>query len=85
MLLLWRRVDLFIPVILPNLNPICHLLALGAHHILHVGRIRVKAFSQNGLRLGGLVGHAVAQWLRHYATICKVVGSIPDGVTGIFH
>jgi len=27
----------------PELNPICHLLALlGAHHILHVGRIRVK-------------------------------------------
>jgi len=25
-------------------NPICHLLALlGAHHILHVSRIRVKA------------------------------------------
>jgi len=26
-----------------ELNPICHLLALlGAHHILHVGWIRVK-------------------------------------------
>ena len=26
-----------------ELNPICHLLALlGAHHILHVGRMRVK-------------------------------------------
>jgi len=26
-----------------KLNPICHLLALlGAHHILRVGRIRVK-------------------------------------------
>jgi len=26
-----------------ELNPICHLLALlGAHHILHVGRERVK-------------------------------------------
>ena len=42
MLLLWINVDSFIPIILPNLNPICHLLALGAHHILHVGRIRVK-------------------------------------------
>ena len=34
------------PVINPlnaELNPICHLLALlGAHHILHVSRIRVK-------------------------------------------
>jgi len=27
-----------------ELNPICHLLALlGAHHILYVSRIRVKA------------------------------------------
>jgi hypothetical protein len=27
-----------------ELNPICHLLALlGAHHILHVSRIRVNA------------------------------------------
>jgi len=26
-----------------ELNPICHLLALlGAHHIIHVSRIRVK-------------------------------------------
>jgi len=29
-----------------DLNPICHLLALlGAHHILHVSRIRVKLLS----------------------------------------
>jgi len=28
-----------------ELNPICHLLALlGTHHILHIGRIRVKEF-----------------------------------------
>ena len=27
-----------------EINPICHLLALlGAHHILHVSRIRVNA------------------------------------------
>ena len=27
----------------PELNPICYLLAvLGAHHLLHVSRIRVK-------------------------------------------
>jgi len=30
-----------------KLNPICHLLALlGAHHILHVSRIRVKVLIQ---------------------------------------
>jgi len=28
-----------------ELNPICHLLALGAHRILHVSRIRVKYLS----------------------------------------
>jgi hypothetical protein len=26
-----------------------------------------------------------SSWLRHYATSRKVAGSIPDGVTGIFH
>jgi len=31
-----------------KLNPICHLLALlGAHHILHVSRIRVNDFKKN--------------------------------------
>jgi len=30
-----------------ELNPICHLLALlGAHHILHIGRIRVNTVWQ---------------------------------------
>jgi len=30
-----------------ELNPICHLLAfLGAHHILHVSRIRVKLLAR---------------------------------------
>ena len=31
-----------------------------------------------------MVGRAVAQWLRHYATNRQVAGSIPDGVIGIF-
>jgi hypothetical protein len=30
-----------------KLNPICHLLALGAHHILHVGEIRVIAVAMD--------------------------------------
>ena len=31
-----------------ELNPICHLLALlGAHHILHVSKIRVNAYQCN--------------------------------------
>ena len=29
-----------------ELNPICHLLALlGVHHILHVSRVRVNAYT----------------------------------------
>ena len=36
------EIDVFNPLN-AELNPICHLLALlGAHHILHVGRIRVN-------------------------------------------
>jgi hypothetical protein len=30
-------------------------------------------------------GNAVMQWFRHRATNQKFTGSIPDGVTGIFH
>ena len=29
----------------PKLNPICYLLALLAHHFLHVSRIRVKSLT----------------------------------------
>ena len=29
----------------PQLNPICYLLALLAHHFLHVSRIRVKSLT----------------------------------------
>jgi len=29
----------------PELNPICYLLALLAHHSLHVSRIRVKSLT----------------------------------------
>ena len=29
----------------PELNPICYLLALSAHHFLHVSRIRVKSLT----------------------------------------
>jgi hypothetical protein len=31
------------------------------------------------------MGHAVVQWLGHWATYRKVAGSIPDGVIRIFH
>jgi len=41
----WSRVTapVFINPLKTELNSICHLLALlGAHHIIHVSRIRVK-------------------------------------------
>jgi len=35
--------NIYINPLSAKLNPICHLLALlGAHHILHVSRIKVK-------------------------------------------
>ena len=38
-----RRSPLFVNPLNPELNPICYLLELlGAHHFLHVSRIRVK-------------------------------------------
>ena len=35
----------------PKLNPICYLLALLAHHFLHVSRIRVKSLTFRRLML----------------------------------
>jgi len=43
-----------------ELNPICHLLALlGAHHILHVSRIRVNYVYVLDLDLNSLPAHQV--------------------------
>jgi len=42
LLTMWRKLSRVNPLN-PELNPICYLLALlGAHHFLHVSRIRVK-------------------------------------------
>jgi len=35
----------FVNPLNPELNPICYLLALLAHHFLHVSRIRVKSLT----------------------------------------
>jgi hypothetical protein len=38
----------FVNLLNAELNPICHLLALlGAHHIFHVSRLRVKHFEKD--------------------------------------
>jgi len=42
-LVLLKEIDGVVNPLKPELNPICYLLALlGAHHFLHVSRIRVK-------------------------------------------
>ena len=39
----YRNIEILLNPLNPKLNPICYLLALlGAHHFLHVSRIRVK-------------------------------------------
>jgi len=49
--LAWKltlAIDVMFNPLNAELNPICHLLALlGAHHILHVSRIRVKTVAQH--------------------------------------
>jgi len=36
---------LFLNPLNPELNPICYLLALLAHHFLHISRIRIKSLT----------------------------------------
>jgi len=56
----WKRHEaqhLSINPLNDELNPICHLLALlGAHHILHVRRVRVKV-KFNDCRSGSTIRH----------------------------
>jgi hypothetical protein len=53
----------------------------------HIVRIKKPSFEKFKFvwNIGLCPGCAVAQWLRHCVTNRKVAGSIPDGVTGIFH
>jgi predicted neutral ceramidase superfamily lipid hydrolase len=41
----FRRNSIMFKPLSPELNPICYLLALLAHHFLHVSRIRVKSLT----------------------------------------
>jgi len=53
-----------------ELNPTCYLLALlGAHHFLHVSRIRVKSLT---LRL-------LVSYIYIYISPAEIVGSNPTG------
>ena len=46
-----RQNHCFFNPLKPELNPICYLLALLAHHFLHVSRIRVKSLTFRSLTL----------------------------------
>ena len=50
----------------PELNPICYLLALlGAHHFLHVSRIRVKLLTFRRLMSSIYMEHPFLMFLDH--------------------
>ena len=50
----------------PELNPICYLLALlGAHHFLHVSRIRVRLLTFRLLMSYIYMEHPVLMFLDH--------------------
>jgi len=50
----------------PELNPICYLLALlGAHHFLHVSRIRVKLLTFRPLMSYIYMEHPFLMFLDH--------------------
>ena len=54
-----RHIDRHINPLNPELNPICYLLALlGAHHFLHVSRIRVKLLTFR-LRMSYIYGASI--------------------------
>ena len=49
----------------PKLNPICYLLALLAHHFLHVSRIRVKSLTLRLLMSYIYMEHLFLMFLDH--------------------
>ena len=52
----------------PELNPICYLLALlGAHHFLHVSRIRVKSLTLRQL-MSYIYGASILDVSRSHTT-----------------
>ena len=61
-----------------QLNPICHLLALlGAHHILHVSRIRVNPLNAQLNPICHLLALLEAHSILHFIRIrVKVVGVV---------
>ena len=63
---------------LTNLPPLCAA-------VMNLGTLTSWNPLGHSWPVTGLLGTAVAQWLRCCATNRKVAGWIPDGVIGIFH
>ena len=62
----YLRVAVRINPLNPELNPICYLLALlGAHHFLHVSRIRVKSLIYRLLMSYIYMEHPFLMFLDH--------------------
>ena len=59
----------------PELNPICYLLALLAHHFLHISRIRVKSLTTRLLMSYIYMEHLFLMFLDH--TRRSTVGRTP--------
>jgi len=58
----------------PELNPICYLLALlGAHHFLHVSRIRIKLLTLKRL-ISYIYGAAILDVSRSHNDAAQSVG-----------
>ena len=58
---------LYINPLNPKLNPICYLLALLAHHVLHVSRISVKSLTLR-LLMSYIYGAPILDVSRSYTT-----------------
>ena len=62
-----------------ELNPVCHLLALlGAHHFLHVSRIRIKSLTLRLLMLYIYMEHLFLMFLDHTQRRTTVGRTPPD-------
>jgi hypothetical protein len=60
----------------PELNPICYLLALLAHHFLHVSRIRVKSLTLR-LLMSYIYGAPILDVSRSHTMTRTTVGRTP--------
>jgi len=63
----WKKGTKYLNPLNPELNPICYLLALLAHHFLHVSRIRLKSLTLR-LLMSYLYGAPILDVSRSHTT-----------------